>query len=79
VDRLAERRLVSRRDDPEDPRHLRVSLTRAGERAAKRIVAVFTAAEKRALAAAQPCDPKALRRGLEALGDTAPRTRSRTS
>ena len=75
ADRLAERGLVTRYDDPKDRRVLLVKLTRAGERSARRIVAVLSELEKRAVLAADPCDVGALRRGLEAIGDTAPRKR----
>jgi DNA-binding MarR family transcriptional regulator len=75
ADRLVERGLVTRYDDPKDRRVLLVKLTRAGERSARRIVTILNALEKRAVKAAEPCDVQALRRGLEAIGDAAPRRR----
>jgi DNA-binding MarR family transcriptional regulator len=75
ADRLVERGLVTRYDDPKDRRVLLVRLTRAGERSARRIVTILTALEKRAIKAADPCDVQALRRGLDAIGDSAPRAK----
>jgi DNA-binding MarR family transcriptional regulator len=75
ADRLVERGLITRYDDPQDRRVLLVRLTRAGERSARRIVTVLSALEKRAIKAAEPCDVQTLRRGLEAIGDAAPRSR----
>jgi DNA-binding MarR family transcriptional regulator len=73
ADRLVERGLITRYDDPKDRRVQLVRLTRAGERSARRIVTILTALEKRAIKAAEPCDVEALRRGLEAIGDAAPK------
>jgi DNA-binding MarR family transcriptional regulator len=75
ADRLVERGLITRYDDPQDRRVLLVRLTRAGERSARRILTVLSALEKRAIKAAEPCDVHTLRRGLEAIGDAAPRSR----
>ncbi len=75
ADRLVERGLITRYDDPQDRRVLLVRLTRSGERSARRIVTVLSALEKRAIKAAEPCDVRTLRRGLEAIGDAAPRSR----
>ena len=78
ADRLVERGLITRFDDPKDRRVLLVRLTRAGERSAKRIVTILDALERRAIKAAEPCDVEALRRGLDAIADSAPRLRRRT-
>jgi len=75
TDRLVERGLVTRFDDPKDRRVLLVRLTRAGERLAKRIALLLGALERHAIDAAKPCDVHMLRRGLEAIGDAAPLAR----
>lgn len=78
ADRLAERGLIKRYDDPKDRRVLLVQLTRAGERTARRIVSILIALEKRAIKAADPCDVHTLRRGLDAIGDAVPSARRRS-
>jgi MarR family transcriptional repressor of emrRAB len=75
ADRLVERGLITRYDDPQDRRVLLVRLTRAGERSARRIVTILSALEKRAIKAAEGCDVQTLRRGLDAVGDAATRAR----
>lgn len=69
VDRLAERGLVQRRQDPADRRAWRVSLTAAGEQLMAEIELARQAWSERVLAHFVPADRHALRRLLKLYRD----------
>jgi DNA-binding MarR family transcriptional regulator len=73
VDALVQRDLVDRREDPRDRRAVRLTLTRAGERAAARVVSAQEELLRASLAELDADDVEQLARLLSALADAVER------
>jgi DNA-binding MarR family transcriptional regulator len=73
VDRLVEHRLLERREDAADRRHVRVVVTPEGEAALARFRELGAQQLRRLLDALDPDDLGALARGVSALADHAAR------
>lgn len=67
LDRLERRRLVRRRVNPADRRSFTIALTASGERAARRVHAVFAALDERVLADVPPSAADGFHSVLDAL------------